>query len=91
MEGLYHQTNALLEQTQGYFVRLEQVLTNQRSVSPTLLTIDQSQDRLEQADVERLQSEIQSRLETMWSNSERLDMLAAKVRLGAHECAVPRH
>ena len=24
MEGLYHQTNALLEQTQGYFVRLEQ-------------------------------------------------------------------
>ena len=91
MEGLYHQTNALLEQTQGYFVRLEQVLTNQRSVSPTLLTIDQSQDRLEQNDVERLQSEIQSRLETMWSNSERLDMLAAKVRLGAHECAVPRH
>ena len=91
MEGLYHQTNALLEQTQGYFVRLEQVLTNQRSVSPTLLTIDQSQDRLEQNDVERLQSEIQSRLETMWSNSERLDMLAAKVRSEAHECAVPRH
>ena len=24
MESLYHQTNALLEQTQGYFVRLEQ-------------------------------------------------------------------
>lgn len=24
MEGLYHQTNSLLEQTQGYFVRLEQ-------------------------------------------------------------------
>ena len=24
MEGLYHQTNGLLEQTQGYFVRLEQ-------------------------------------------------------------------
>ena len=90
-QGLYHQTNALLEQTQGYFVRLEQVLTNQRSVSPTLLTIDQSQDRLEQNDVERLQSEIQSRLETMWSNSERLDMLAAKVRPGgAHECALPR-
>ena len=24
MESLYHQTNGLLEQTQGYFVRLEQ-------------------------------------------------------------------
>ena len=24
MEALYHQTNALLEQTQGYFIRLEQ-------------------------------------------------------------------
>ena len=24
MEALYHQTNGLLEQTQGYFIRLEQ-------------------------------------------------------------------
>ena len=58
MEGLYHQTNALLEQTQGYFVRLEQ-------------------GSLEDGD--RLQSEIRSRLETMWSNTERLDILASKV------------
>ncbi len=24
MEALYHETNAILEQTQGYFIRLEQ-------------------------------------------------------------------
>ena len=58
MEGLYHQTNSLLEQTQGYFVRLEQGGGGE--------------------DGERLQAEIQSRLETMWSNTERLDMLASK-------------
>ena len=60
MEGLYHQTNSLLEQTQGYFVRLEQGGGGGSE------------------DGERLQAEIQSRLETMWSNTERLDMLASK-------------
>ena len=58
MEGLYHQTNALLEQTQGYFVRLEQGGG--------------------EADEGRLQTEIQGRLDTMWSNAERLDMMAGK-------------
>ena len=57
MEGLYHQTNGLLEQTQGYFIRLEQGGCE---------------------DGERLQAEIQTRLDTMWANAERLDLLAAK-------------
>ena len=56
MEALYHQTNGLLEQTQGYFVRLEQG----------------------GGETERLQTEIQGRLDTLWSNAERLDMMAGK-------------
>ena len=58
MEALYHQTNALLEQTQGYFVRLEQGGG--------------------EMEAERLQTEIQGRIDTMWSNAERLDMMAGK-------------
>ena len=58
MEALYHQTNALLEQTQGYFVRLEQGGGD--------------------TEAERLHSEIQARLDTMWTNAERLDMMAGK-------------
>ena len=58
MEGLYHQTNSLLEQTQGYFIRLEQARAGE--------------------DTERLETEVRQRLETMWANTERLDMLAGK-------------
>ena len=58
MEGLYHQTNSLLEQTQGYFIRLEQAGAGE--------------------DTERLKAEVRQRLETMWANTERLDMLAGK-------------
>ena len=61
MEGLYHQTNGLLEQTQGYFIRLEQ-----------------GGGGGEGEGGERLQAEIQTRLDTMWANAERLDLLAAK-------------
>ena len=58
MEGLYHQTNSLLEQTQGYFIRLEQARAGE--------------------DTERLETEVRQSLETMWANTERLDMLAGK-------------
>jgi len=58
MEALYHQTNALLTQTQGYYVRLEQGGAGD--------------------DVERLETEVRGRLETLWTNSERLEMLASK-------------
>ena len=70
MESLYHQTNGLLEQTQGYFVRLEQGAMGE--------------------DGERLQMEIQSRLDTMWTNSERLDMLAGKEPVQRRQAARQR-
>ena len=57
MESLYHQTNSLLEQTQGYFIRLEQGGAREDT---------------------RLEAEIRERLETMWANTERLDMMAGK-------------
>ncbi|XP_023338458.1 Golgi SNAP receptor complex member 2-like isoform X2 [Eurytemora carolleeae] len=58
MESLYHETNGILEQTQGYFVRLEQAVGEE--------------------EFHRLQTEISRRLDYMWSNCERLDMLAGK-------------
>jgi len=58
MEALYHQTNGLLSQTQGYYVRLEQGGAGD--------------------DLERLEVEVRGRLETLWANSERLEMLASK-------------
>jgi len=70
MESLYHQTNGLLEQTQGYFVRLEQGAVGE--------------------DANRLQMEIQSRLDTMWSNTERLDMLAGKEPVQRRQAARQR-
>eukprot|EP00092_Neocalanus_flemingeri_P004868 GFUD01005239.1.p1 GENE.GFUD01005239.1~~GFUD01005239.1.p1 ORF type:complete len:236 (-),score=62.16 GFUD01005239.1:132-785(-) len=70
MESLYHQTNALLEQTQGYFVRLEQGSVGE--------------------DSNKLQLEIRSRLDTMWSNTERLDMLAGKEQVQRRQAARQR-
>ena len=110
MEALYHQTNGLLSQTQGYYVRLEQV--------DGYITIFVSQNWLNWSsqgspgdDLERLEVEVKSpnliiityiqcsatyfispynwwtslqspqvrgRLETLWANSERLEMLASK-------------
>jgi len=58
MEALYHETNSILEQTQGYFVRLEQTVGEE--------------------EFQWLQNEISRRLDCMWGNCERLDMLAGK-------------
>jgi len=58
MEALYHETNSVLEQTQAYFIRLEQTVG--------------------QDEFNRLQTELRRRLDYMWSNCERLDMLAGK-------------
>ena len=67
MEALYHQTNSLLEQTQGYFIRLEQAAASE--------------------DTERLEAEVRQRLDTMWANTERLDMLAGKEALARRQVA----
>jgi len=67
MEALYHETNAILEQTQSYFIRLEQ---------------DIGENEFQQ-----LRNEIQRRLEHMWGNCDRLDMLAGKEPLARRQNA----
>jgi len=70
MEALYHQTNGLLSQTQGYYVRLEQGGAGD--------------------DLERLEVEVRGRLETLWANSERLEMLASKEPVARRQAARSR-
>jgi len=70
MEALYHQTNGLLSQTQGYYVRLEQGSPGD--------------------DLERLEVEVRGRLETLWANSERLEMLASKEPVARRQAARSR-
>jgi len=70
MEALYHQTNGLLSQTQGYYVRLEQGGAGD--------------------DLERLEAEVRGRLETLWANSERLEMLASKEPVARRQAARSR-
>lgn len=67
MEALYHETNGILEQTQGYFIRLEQ--------------------EVGENEFQQLKNEIQRRLEHMWSNCDRLDMLAGKEPLARRQNA----
>jgi Golgi SNAP receptor complex protein 2 len=67
MEALYHETNAILEQTQGYFIRLEQDIGEN--------------------EFQHLKNEIQRRMEHMWSNCDRLDMLASKEPLARRQNA----
>jgi len=70
MEALYHQTNGLLSQTQGYYVRLEQGGAGD--------------------DLERLEVEVRGRLDTLWANSERLEMLASKEPVARRQAARSR-
>jgi len=67
MEALYHETNAILEQTQGYFIRLEQDIG--------------------ETEFNQLRNEIQRRLDHMWGNCDRLDMLASKEPLARRQNA----
>eukprot|EP00088_Acartia_fossae_P021460 TRINITY_DN22901_c0_g1_i1.p1 TRINITY_DN22901_c0_g1~~TRINITY_DN22901_c0_g1_i1.p1 ORF type:complete len:218 (+),score=46.49 TRINITY_DN22901_c0_g1_i1:66-719(+) len=70
MEALYHETNGILEQTQNYFIRLEQDIG--------------------ETEFQQLRNEIQRRLDHMWANCDRLDMLAAKEPLARRQNAKMR-
>lgn len=70
MEALYHQTNGLLSQTQGYYVRLEQGAVGE--------------------DPARLEQEVRGRLDSLWANSERLEMLASKEPVARRQAARSR-
>jgi len=67
MEALYHETNGVLEETQRYFIRLEQ--------------------EIGETEFQQFRNEIQKRLDYMWSNCDRLDMLAGKEPLARRQNA----
>ena len=99
MEALYHQTNGLLSQTQGYYVRLEQVCYQNCKSNKDFPSQGGAGDDLERLEVEvwfldpifpsfeiwpqdtcqtYFKLQVRGRLETLWANSERLEMLASK-------------
>ena len=96
MEALYHQTNGLLSQTQGYYVRLEQggagddlerleveVLHISKMIIENTISVKTSS-----FDCKTFQ--VRGRLETLWANSERLEMLASKEPVARRQAARSR-
>ena len=87
LESLYHETSALLQQTQNFFVRLEQG-------GPAGEHADQLQTEIQVM----LSAEynivmpccVQCRLETLWSNAGRLDLLAGKEPAARRQAARQR-